>query len=149
MASFERFDDMCDLRLKPKILRNLLSEYVPNEKQPLTNFLSLSKVVSTISTHKLLSESPPASIDQKLHAKSKSAVDDWVARLSALISSDMPDKSWVGICLIGVTCQECSSDRFFKSYSVWFNSLLSHLKVCFGSLYGEICSIFYQFVLKV
>ncbi|KAL9307757.1 putative pre-rRNA-processing protein Rix1 [Arabidopsis thaliana] len=128
MASFERFDDMCDLRLKPKILRNLLSEYVPNEKQPLTNFLSLSKVVSTISTHKLLSESPPASIDQKLHAKSKSAVDDWVARLSALISSDMPDKSWVGICLIGVTCQECSSDRFFKSYSVWFNSLLSHLK---------------------
>jgi hypothetical protein len=89
MASFERFDDMCDLRLKPKILRNLLSEYVPNEKQPLTNFLSLSKVVSTISTHKLLSESPPASIDQKLHAKSKSAVDDWVARLSALISSDM------------------------------------------------------------
>ncbi|CAE5958881.1 unnamed protein product [Arabidopsis arenosa] len=128
MASFERFDDMCDFRLKPKILRNLLSEYVPNEKQPLTNFLSLSKVVSTISTHKLLSESPPASIDQKLHANSKSAVDDWVARLLALISSDMPDKSWVGICLIGVTCQECSSDRFFRSYSVWFNSLLSHLK---------------------
>lgn len=39
MAYFERFDDMFDLRLKPKIRRNLLSEYVPNEKQPLTNFL--------------------------------------------------------------------------------------------------------------
>ncbi|KAF8080261.1 hypothetical protein N665_0961s0009 [Sinapis alba] len=122
MASFERFDDMCDLRLKPKILRNLLSEYVPNEKQPLVNFQSLSNVVSTISTHKLLSE------DQKLQAKSKSAVDEWVERLLALVSSDMPDKSWVGIVLMGVTCQECSSDRFFSSYSVWFNSLLSHVK---------------------
>ncbi|CAN7088256.1 unnamed protein product [Brassica rapa subsp. narinosa] len=122
MASFERFDDMCDIRLKPKILRNLLSDYVPDEKQPLVNFQSLSKVVSTVSTHKLLSE------DQKLHAKSKSAVDEWVERLLALVSSDMPDKSWVGIVLIGVTCQECSSDRFFSSYSVWFNSLLSHVK---------------------
>ncbi|KAL1205103.1 hypothetical protein V5N11_016443 [Cardamine amara subsp. amara] len=128
MASFERFGDMCDIRLKPKILRNLLSEYVPNEKQPLTNFQSLSKVVSSISTHKLLSESPPASIDQKLQAKAKSAVDDWVDRLLALVSSDMPDKCWVGISLMGVTCEECGSDRFFSSYSVWFNSLLSHLK---------------------
>ncbi|CAN6888964.1 hypothetical protein Bca4012_072090 [Brassica carinata] len=122
MASFERFDDMCDNRLKPKILRNLLSDYVPNEKQPLVDFQSLSKVVSTISTHKLLSE------DQKLQAKSKSAVDEWVERFLALVSSDMPDKSWVGIVLMGVTCQECSSDRFFSSYSVWFNSLLSHIK---------------------
>ncbi|EOA39675.1 hypothetical protein CARUB_v10008316mg [Capsella rubella] len=128
MASFDRFEDMCDLRLKPKILRNLLSEYVPNEKQPLTNFLSLSKVVSNIATHKLLSESPLASVDQKHQALSKSAVDDWVDRLLALVSSDMPDKCWVGICLMGVTCQECSSERFISSYSVWFNSLLSHLK---------------------
>ncbi|XP_024009175.1 proline-, glutamic acid- and leucine-rich protein 1 isoform X2 [Eutrema salsugineum] len=29
---------------------------------------------------------------------------------------------------MGVTCQECSSDRFFSSYSVWFNSLLSLIK---------------------
>ncbi|CAH8253957.1 unnamed protein product [Arabidopsis lyrata] len=35
----------------------------------------------------------------QLHANSESAVDDWVARLLALVSSDMPDKSWVGICL--------------------------------------------------
>ncbi|CAF1709862.1 hypothetical protein HID58_056215 [Brassica napus] len=130
MASFERFDDMCDLRLKPKILRNLLSEYVPNEKQPLVDFQSLAKVVSTIATHKLLSESPSSSADQKkLQAKpSKSAVDDWVERLLALVSSDMPDKCWVGVVLIGVTCRECSSDRFFSSYSVWFNCLLSHIK---------------------
>ncbi|KAF2547409.1 hypothetical protein F2Q70_00021311 [Brassica cretica] len=87
MASFERFDDMCDNRLKPKILRNLLSDYVPNEKQPFVDFQSLSKVVSTISTHKLLSE------DQKLQAKSKSAVDEWVERFLALVSSDMNPES--------------------------------------------------------
>ncbi|CAH8349955.1 unnamed protein product [Eruca vesicaria subsp. sativa] len=130
MASFERFDDMCDSKLKPKILRNILSDYIPNEKQPLVNFASLSKVVSTISTHKLLSESPSTSTDQKkLQTKpSKSAVDEWVERLLALVSSDMPDKCWVGVVLIGVTCQECSSDRFFSLYSVWFNSLLSLIK---------------------
>ncbi|CAH2034466.1 unnamed protein product [Thlaspi arvense] len=128
MASFDRFDDMNDSRLKSNILRNLLSEYVPNEKQPLTNFLSLSKVVSTIATHKLLSESPSASIDQKLQSKSRSAVDDWVERLLALISSDMPDKCWVGVVLMGVTCQECSSDRFLSFYSFWFERLLSHVK---------------------
>ncbi|KAJ0230349.1 hypothetical protein HA466_0308530 [Hirschfeldia incana] len=122
MASFERFDDMCDSKLKPKILRNILSDYIPNEKQPLVNFQSLSNVVSTISTHKLLSE------DSKPQTKSKSSVDEWVERLLALVSSDMPDKSWVGIVLMGVTCQECSSDRFFTSYSVWFNTLLSHVK---------------------
>ncbi|CAN8290664.1 unnamed protein product [Cochlearia groenlandica] len=128
MASFERFNDMCDSRLKPKILRNLLSDHVPNEKHPVTNFQSLSKVVSTISTHKLLSESP-SSIEHKLQSiKSKSAVDEWVERLLALISSDMPDNCFVGICLMGVTCGECSSDRFFSSYSVWFNSLLSLIK---------------------
>ena len=88
MASFERFDDMCDLRLKPKILRNLLSEYVPNEKQPLVDFQSLAKVVSTIATHKLLSESPSSSADQK-KLQAKPAVDDWVERLLALVSSDM------------------------------------------------------------
>ncbi|KFK44843.1 hypothetical protein AALP_AA1G309800 [Arabis alpina] len=128
MASFERFNDMCDSRLKPKILRNILSEHLPNEKQSLTNFQSLSKVVSTIITHKLLTESPVTLIDLKRQAKSKSAVDDWVDRLLSLVSSDMADKCWMGICLIGVTCQECSSDRFIGFYSVWFNSLLSHLK---------------------
>ncbi|KAG2298342.1 hypothetical protein Bca52824_034814 [Brassica carinata] len=44
MASFERFNDMYDSKLKPKILRNVLSEYVPNEKQPLVSFLSIGRV---------------------------------------------------------------------------------------------------------
>ncbi|KAH0938981.1 hypothetical protein HID58_006442, partial [Brassica napus] len=66
---------------------------------------------------------------KKLQAKPlKSAIDDWVGRLLALVSSDMPDKCWVGLDLKGVTCQECSSDRFFSLYYVWFNSLLSHIK---------------------
>ncbi|KAF2547666.1 hypothetical protein F2Q70_00023851 [Brassica cretica] len=66
---------------------------------------------------------------KKLQAKPlKSAVDDWVGRLLALVSSDMPDKCWVDVVLLGVTCQECNSDRFFSLYFVWFNSLLSHIK---------------------
>ncbi len=40
-----------------------------------------------------------------------------------------PDKRWAGICLLGVTCQECSSDRFLASYSLWFNRLLPYIQV--------------------
>ncbi|KAJ6801190.1 proline-, glutamic acid- and leucine-rich protein 1 isoform X2 [Iris pallida] len=40
----------------------------------------------------------------------------------------MPDKCWAGICLLGVTCEECSSDRFLASYTLWFQKLLSTIQ---------------------
>jgi len=40
-----------------------------------------------------------------------------------------PDKRWAGISLLGVTCEECSSDRFEESYTVWFQKLLTCLQV--------------------
>ncbi|PWA84735.1 hypothetical protein CTI12_AA083560 [Artemisia annua] len=60
--------------------------------------------------------------------KWKSAVDLWVDRVLMLLSSNMPDKCWAGICLLGVTCEGCSPERFLASYSVWFQKLLSHLQ---------------------
>ncbi|XP_010549501.1 PREDICTED: proline-, glutamic acid- and leucine-rich protein 1 isoform X2 [Tarenaya hassleriana] len=140
MAAFERFEGVSDVRLKPRILRNLLSEHVPHEKQPLSNPLSLSKVVSSIQTHRLLSESSTETTEQKLIEKWKSVVDDWVDRLLTLVSSNLPDKSWAGICLMGVTCQECSSDRFFTSYSVWFDTMLSHIRNPGGSRIVRVAS---------
>ncbi|KAL2539840.1 Armadillo-type fold [Abeliophyllum distichum] len=119
---------MDDVALKPKLLRLLLREYIPDEKHPFRNPSELLYVVFSIKTHKLLSEWSPQSTDQKLIVEWKSAVDYWVNRLLTLASSDMPDKCWAGICLLGVTCQECSSERFLASYSVWFSQLLSHIQ---------------------
>ncbi|GAU42217.1 hypothetical protein TSUD_351270 [Trifolium subterraneum] len=46
----------------------------------------------------------------------------------AAFSCFQPDKRWAGISLLGVTCEECSSDRFIESYAMWFQKLLSSLQ---------------------
>ncbi|KAI3970796.1 hypothetical protein MKX01_024443 [Papaver californicum] len=134
MAVFEYFDNMYDIQLKPKLLRSLIKDYLLDEKHPISSPSQLSYVVSTIKTHGLLSECRSGnnneSVGQKKHMdKWKATVDSWVDRLLLLTSSKMPDKIWAGICLIGVTCQECSVDRFLASYSLWFQKLHSHIQL--------------------
>ncbi|KAI3953935.1 hypothetical protein MKW98_017759 [Papaver atlanticum] len=132
MAVFEYFDNMYDIRLKPKLLRSLIKDYLPDEKQPIPSPSQLSYIVSTIKTHGLLSECVSTNnnepVEQKHMDKWKTTVDSWVDRLLLLTSSKMPDKIWAGICLIGVTCQECSVDRFLASYSLWFQKLHSQIQ---------------------
>ncbi|KAL3838197.1 hypothetical protein ACJIZ3_022788 [Penstemon smallii] len=115
---------MYDVALKPKLLRSLLREYVPDDKHPFSNPSELSYVVSTVKAHKLLSEWSPHTVEQDLIDGWKAVVDSWINRLLTLVSSNLPDKCWAGICLLGVTSQECSTERFLASYSVWLNKLL-------------------------
>ncbi|XP_057980746.1 uncharacterized protein LOC131166320 [Malania oleifera] len=140
MATSNLFPNMYDVALKPRMLRSLIKEQVPDEKQQFRSLLALSDVVSMIRNHRLLSESFPESIDPKIIESWKSAVDAWVERLLLLVSSSMPDKCWAGICLLGVTCQECSSARFVASYSVWFQKLQSHLQLPAGSCFLKAAS---------
>ncbi|KAL0317251.1 UNVERIFIED_CONTAM: hypothetical protein Sangu_2139400 [Sesamum angustifolium] len=156
-------EGMYDVALKPKLLRSLLREYVPDEKHPFSNPSELLYVVSTVKTQKLLSEWAPQPLEQDLVDAWKSAVDSWVHRLLTLASSNLPtigcfgliflslwfselsclfiamlcterqwmrdmNKCWAGICLLGLTCQECSSDRFLASYAVWLNKLVSNIQ---------------------
>ncbi|MCL7033057.1 hypothetical protein MKW94_024802 [Papaver nudicaule] len=79
-------------------------------------------------------------IEQKQVDKWKSTVDSWVDRLLQLTSSKMPDKIWAGICLIGVTCQECSVDRFLASYSVWFQKLHSQIQTSSESHFVKVAT---------
>ncbi|KDP35790.1 hypothetical protein JCGZ_10426 [Jatropha curcas] len=142
MAGLENLKDMYDVALKPRMLRTLLKEEVPDEKkQQLGNPSKLSRVVSTIQTFKLLSESFNNSTEPKLIERWRSAIDDWVNRLLLLVSnSTMPDKCWAGICLLGLTCQECSSDRFLASYAVWFDKLLLHIQSPTDSQFVKVAS---------
>lgn len=129
MAVFDFFENMHDSRLKPRLLKSLIKDRLPDDKQLFQAPHELAAVVSTIKTHALLSESFLEPCDPKLVESWKLAMDTWVEHLLSLISSKMPDKCWAGICLLGVTCQECSSDRFLASYSVWFQKLFAQIQL--------------------
>ncbi|KAK8629712.1 hypothetical protein V6N13_078543 [Hibiscus sabdariffa] len=131
MSKLDQLENMYDVGLKPPMLRNLIRHYLPSGDHPLNlnaSCFELPKLVSILKTHRLLSESDSHSVVPKLINAWKSAVDDWLSCLLSLLSSDMSDKCWVGICLLGVTCQECSNQRFLTSYSVWLDKLLSHIQ---------------------
>ncbi|KAK3001207.1 hypothetical protein RJ639_022001 [Escallonia herrerae] len=128
---------MNDVALKPRLLRSLTKYELPDVKRPLKNPLHLSRVISTVKTHRLLSENPASqSADQKHIDSWKSAVDAWVNRLLVLVSN----KCWAGICLLGLTCQECSLERFLASYSDWFQKLLSHIQPPVESHFVKVAS---------
>ncbi|CAK9317306.1 unnamed protein product [Citrullus colocynthis] len=127
MAAFNLVANMYDLALKPRLLHKLLREHVPDDKRGFNDHPELSKVVSVIKIHNLLSESSSL-MDQTLIDSWKSAVDSWVNRLFILLSNDMPNKCWAGIILLGVTCQQCNSSRFLASYTEWLHRLLPHMQ---------------------
>ncbi|KAJ0657557.1 putative pre-rRNA-processing protein RIX1 [Helianthus annuus] len=134
MAAFDYAQNLYDVALKPRLLRSLINEHIPEDKQPLGDSLRLLHVASAIRTHELLSERVvPSADNKKLIEKWKSAVDLWVDRVLMLVFSKMPDKAWAGISLLGVTFEVCSSERFLASYSVWFQELLKHIQASAGS----------------
>lgn len=88
MAAFDHFRNMYDVALKPRLLRTLIKEHIPDEKHPFSNPSELSRVVSMVKTHSLLAESFTESMDLKQIESWKSAVDAWVNRILTLASSD-------------------------------------------------------------
>jgi hypothetical protein len=44
--------------------------------------------------------------------------------------------------LLGVTCEECSSDRFIESYAMWFQKLLSSLQSQEDSHIVKVAAVF-------
>uniref|UniRef100_A0A1D1ZJE1 Proline-, glutamic acid-and leucine-rich protein 1 n=1 Tax=Anthurium amnicola TaxID=1678845 RepID=A0A1D1ZJE1_9ARAE len=126
-------EDANDAWLKPRLLRSLVRDRLPDEGRPIPGPSQLSSILSLLRVHGLLSESLPpgaaAPADaNKLAGAWRAAVDAWVERCLALVSSKMPDKRWAGICLLGLTCEMCDSDRFVSSYSVWFQALLPNIQ---------------------
>ncbi|PQP95062.1 uncharacterized protein Pyn_17304 [Prunus yedoensis var. nudiflora] len=140
MAAFDHIKDMYDVALKSRLLHTLIRDHVPDNKHPFGSPLDLSKVVYTIKTHNLLHESVQDLTDQKLINNWRSAIDSWVNHLMELIASEIPDKCWAGICLLGVTCQECSYECFLESYSGWFQKHLPHIQPMETSQFVKVAS---------
>ncbi|KOM29475.1 hypothetical protein LR48_Vigan707s000700 [Vigna angularis] len=129
MAAFDHFGNMYEVAFKPRLLLSLIRDHLPDENSTFSDPSKLSKAVSLVKTHSLLSESFLAdSTSAKVIEAWKSAFSSWLNRIFSLLSTSMPDKCWAGISLLGVTCEECSSERFLESYSAWFNKLLAFLQ---------------------
>ncbi|KAG1366435.1 proline-, glutamic acid- and leucine-rich protein 1 [Cocos nucifera] len=140
MAVTDFLEGMNDYRLRPRMLRSLVRDRLPDEKRPFPSPAELSSILAYVKTHGLLSERLADSSDGKLIEAWKSAVDAWVDRVLFLVSSNMPDKCWAGTCLLGVTCEECSSDRFIASYSLWFQKLLSNIQPSSSTHFVKVAS---------
>ncbi|CAI9091345.1 OLC1v1026353C1 [Oldenlandia corymbosa var. corymbosa] len=118
-----------DVARKPELLRKLLRESVPDLKHPLTDYTDLLPIVHYVQNGGLLCERVPDSTCQKLIDAWKTAVDAWDRRLTSLASSDLPNNVYAGMCLLRLTIQECSEERFSASYDGWFNNIIfSHIQ---------------------
>ncbi|CAN6251339.1 unnamed protein product [Urochloa humidicola] len=116
--------------LKPRLLRAVVAERLPQPGGAELPPMELTSVLDAVRTHGLLTEALPdrAPADPKLAEAWLAAVDSWVERVVALVESDSAHSCWLGTCFLGVTFQECSNERFAESYSDWYEKILSNLQ---------------------
>ncbi|CAN6278368.1 unnamed protein product [Urochloa humidicola] len=116
--------------LKPRLLRALVAERLPQPGGAELPPMELASVLDAVRTHGLLTEAFPdrAPADPKLAEAWRAAMDSWVERVVALVESDSAYSCWLGTCFLGVTFQECSNARFAESYSDWYEKILSNLQ---------------------
>ncbi|KAK9146707.1 hypothetical protein Sjap_006610 [Stephania japonica] len=131
---------MFDVSSNPSLLKQLLSNYVPDKDRPFSDSSRISTAVDSIKSYGLLSESLHEATDQKLADRWKKAVDDWMERLIQLVSSNVTDKCLAGIWLIGITCEECSTERFLLSYPMWLKDLSAKLELPSDSQFVKVAS---------
>ncbi|XP_062218888.1 uncharacterized protein LOC133918828 isoform X3 [Phragmites australis] len=121
--------DVNDPWLKPRLLRAVVAERLPQPGGAELPPAEVASVLEAVRTHGLLTEVlPDHPPDPKLAEAWRAAVDAWVERVDALVESDSTYSCWLGTCFLGVTFQECSNERFAKSYSNWFEKILSNLQ---------------------
>ncbi|CAN6231417.1 unnamed protein product [Urochloa humidicola] len=116
--------------LKPRLLRAVVAERLPQPGGAELPPVELASILDAVRTHGLLTEALPdrAPADPKLAEAWRAAVDSWVERVVALVESDSAYNCWLGTCFLGVTFQECSNERFAESYSDWYEKILSNLQ---------------------
>ncbi|MBA0557371.1 hypothetical protein Golob_014446 [Gossypium lobatum] len=83
-----KYQDVYDVKLKPRILEYLMNDQIPNENDPSPQQCDLQRVVNAINNLGLLSESlPEGTKNSKIAEDWAIAVDSWVHRVLSLVSS--------------------------------------------------------------
>ncbi|PPD73078.1 hypothetical protein GOBAR_DD30029 [Gossypium barbadense] len=82
-----KYQDVYDVKLKPRILEYLMNDQIPNENDPSPQQCDLQRVVNAINNLGLLSESlPEGTKNSKIAEDWAIAVDSWVHRVLSLVS---------------------------------------------------------------
>ncbi|WVZ17528.1 hypothetical protein V8G54_010510 [Vigna mungo] len=85
---------MYEVAFKPRLLLSLIRDHLPDEKSSFSDPSKLSKAVSLVKTHSLLSESFLAdSTSAKVIEAWKSAFSSWVNRIFSLLSTSMVESA--------------------------------------------------------
>ena len=81
--------NMYDIRLKPRLLRSLVKDYLPEEfRHPIPSPHELSYLVETLKTFRLLSEAFPEECSSDVVENWTAAVDEWIERLLILVTCE-------------------------------------------------------------
>ena len=90
MASFdEALNGMYDARLRPLLLSSIISNHLPDDRQPPKPPSELSIVISMIRRHHLLSEPRLTNPSPKSTDAYKIAIESWIERLNSMLQSTM------------------------------------------------------------
>ncbi|PPR85670.1 hypothetical protein GOBAR_AA35022 [Gossypium barbadense] len=92
------YQDVYDVKLKPKILEYLMNDQIPNENDHSPQQCDLQRVVNAINNLGLLSESlPEGTKNSKICEDWAIAVDSWVHRVLSLVSSSRPASDYISV----------------------------------------------------
>lgn len=82
------YQDVYDVKLKPRLLEYLMNDQIPNETDPSPQQCDLQRVVNAINNLGLLSESlPEGTKNSKIAEDWAISVDSWLHRVLSLLSS--------------------------------------------------------------
>ncbi|KAE8724854.1 40S ribosomal protein S9 [Hibiscus syriacus] len=81
------YHDVYDVKSKPRMLKYLMNDQIPNETNPSPQHCDLQRVVNAIRNLGLLSESFPRETDSKIAVDWSVAVDSWLDCVLSLVSS--------------------------------------------------------------
>ncbi|KAL9965706.1 hypothetical protein ACROYT_G029546 [Oculina patagonica] len=77
-------------------------------------------------------------VDSKQHLNAEKIPDGWVGKVNTLLNSKTD--SWLGICLLGITVEQCDTETFRTNCSSWLRTVLQTIQAPGKSSVLQYCS---------
>jgi len=77
-------------------------------------------------------------VDSKQHLGEEKIPDGWIGKVNFLLNSKTD--SWLGICLLGITVEQCDTETFRTNCSSWLRTILNIIQVPGKSSVIQYCS---------
>ncbi|XP_068685808.1 proline-, glutamic acid- and leucine-rich protein 1-like [Montipora foliosa] len=77
-------------------------------------------------------------VNSKQYLNTEKIPDGWIGKVNTFLSSKTD--SWLGLCLLGITIEQCDTDTFTKNCVSWLRTLLQLIQSSFRSDVINYCS---------